>query len=56
MVIYNRWGNKIWEGDAPWDGNVNNDPVPEGVYVYQLKVFYPDNTITLTGHITVLYR
>jgi gliding motility-associated-like protein len=56
MVIYNRWGNKIWEGNIPWDGTANNHPVPEGVYVYQIKVFYPDDTITLTGHITVLYR
>ena len=56
MVIYNRWGNRIWEGNVPWDGTANNNPVPEGVYVYQLDVFYPDNTITLTGHVTVLYR
>ena len=56
MVIFNRWGNKIWKGNTPWDGYANNNPVSEGVYIYQLKIFYPDNTITLTGHITVLYR
>jgi gliding motility-associated-like protein len=56
MVIYNRWGNKIWEGHIPWDGTAGNNPVPEGVYIYQVKVFYPDKTITLSGHITVLYR
>ncbi|MBN2214963.1 MAG: gliding motility-associated C-terminal domain-containing protein [Bacteroidales bacterium] len=56
MTIFNRWGNKIWEGNIPWDGTVNNKYVSEGVYIYQLKVFYPDNTITLSGHITVLYR
>jgi gliding motility-associated-like protein len=56
IVIFNRWGNKIWKGNTPWDGSANDNPVSEGVYIYQLKVFYPDNTISLTGHITVLYR
>ncbi len=56
IVIYNRWGNKIWEGNEPWDGTAENDPVSQGVYIYQIKVLYPDNTVTLTGHVTVLYR
>ncbi len=56
MVIYNRWGNQIWEGKIPWDGTINNNPVAEGVYIYQLKIIYPEDSITLTGHVTVLYR
>ncbi|MBN2611052.1 MAG: gliding motility-associated C-terminal domain-containing protein [Bacteroidales bacterium] len=56
LTIYNRWGNKIWEGEGPWDGKTNNEFVPEGTYVYQLTVVYPDNKNTITGYVTVIYR
>ena len=56
LIIYNRWGNLIWQGKGPWDGTSNNQPVPEGVYAYQLKVQYPDNTYNKTGYVTILYR
>lgn len=40
-VIYNRWGDKIYEMDAPddrWDGiSMNGQEVPEGVYFYVLN-------------------
>lgn len=55
LVIFNRWGNKIFEGSGPWNGKTGNNPVPEGVYAYQLKVYYPDNTYTKSGYVTVLY-
>ncbi|MFO7656367.1 MAG: gliding motility-associated C-terminal domain-containing protein [Bacteroidales bacterium] len=56
LVIYNRWGNKVWEGEGEWDGKSNNEFVPEGTYVYQLTVVYPDNTSTVTGFASVIYR
>lgn len=56
LVIYNRWGNKVWEGNGPWDGLSNNSYVPEGVYGYELQIYYPDNTVTRTGYVTVIYR
>ncbi len=37
MVIYNRWGQKVYEGDqssAGWDGKWNDTPQAVGVYVY----------------------
>ena len=57
LAIYNRWGNKIWEGPNPWDGKTNGKYVPEGVYMYHLKVYnYNENPIEKTGHVTVIYR
>ncbi len=37
MIIYNRLGTKIWEGNGPWDGTAAGKAVPEGVYLYLLK-------------------
>ena len=38
--IFNRWGEKLaeyFEESQGWDGSVNGNPVPEGVYVYQIQ-------------------
>lgn len=57
MIIYNRMGLKIWEGTGPWDGRANGKYVPEGVYLYYLRVFSYTSEITeLNGKVTVLYR
>lgn len=59
FVIRNRWGNKIFETKDPWaswDGKVRNKPVPEGIYIYFLRITpYNSETIEKNGHITVLY-
>jgi gliding motility-associated-like protein len=37
VKLYNRWGEKIAEYFSPnsnWDGTINGNPAPEGVYVY----------------------
>jgi gliding motility-associated-like protein len=39
MLIYNRWGEVIYSSTNPgehWDGKVNNEPVENGVYVYEV--------------------
>ncbi len=57
MIIYNRLGTKIWEGSSPWDGKVNGKFVPEGVYIYNIRVFnYSNEYTTLDGKVTVVYR
>ncbi|HRC32872.1 MAG TPA: choice-of-anchor L domain-containing protein [Bacteroidia bacterium] len=42
MVIYNRWGGKVYETTEftqPWDGlDIGGNPSPEGTYVYRLEV------------------
>jgi hypothetical protein len=57
MIIYNRLGTKIWEGSQAWDGRVNDKYVPEGVYLYYIKVFnYSTEVTELNGKVTVVYR
>ena len=37
ILIFNRWGQLIFESDDPtngWDGNYNGSPAPMGTYVY----------------------
>jgi hypothetical protein len=57
MIIYNRLGTKVWEGSQAWDGRVNGKYVPEGIYLYYLKVYnYSTDIIELNGKVTVVYR
>lgn len=39
LYIYDRWGNLVFSTnslDEGWDGNVNGQPAPTGVYVYSI--------------------
>jgi len=57
MFIYNRLGTKIWEGTGPWDGIVAGKPVPEGVYLYLLRIYnYSSDIRELNGKVVVVYR
>jgi hypothetical protein len=57
IIIYNRLGTKIWEGSTAWDGRENGKYVPEGVYLYYLRVYnYSTDIIELNGSVTVVYR
>ena len=46
MGIYNRWGNLIFETTSVdgrgWDGMYNNEPQPEGVFVYSIDATFKD--------------
>lgn len=60
MVIYNRWGNKVFETDdmsVGWDGRNNGNLVQEDVYVYVIN--YTNDCsgkkqIRKLGHVTVV--
>ncbi|MEZ5195068.1 MAG: gliding motility-associated C-terminal domain-containing protein [Bacteroidales bacterium] len=59
MLVFNRWGEKIWESDdfvTGWDGKQNGAYVSEGTYFWLLDVYYgPDNLKqTLKGSLTIL--
>jgi len=49
LVIFNRWGEKVFErdhfypgdADAGWDGTVDGRPAPAGVYVYFAQMQCP---------------
>jgi gliding motility-associated-like protein len=38
MKIFNRWGEKVFEGIAPWDGTYLGSLVPSGGYVYHIDI------------------
>jgi gliding motility-associated-like protein len=40
LKIYNRWGEKVFDSNNPdirWDGLVNKEEAPSGVYVYKVS-------------------
>ncbi|MDD5506762.1 MAG: gliding motility-associated C-terminal domain-containing protein [Bacteroidales bacterium] len=58
FLIYNRWGQKIYEStnisDPGWDGTVSGESSPEGVYIYFIRyissvgeIFEEKGTVTL---------
>lgn len=66
LVIYNRWGNKVFEGDKDglgndginWNGKVDNTgaPCPAGVYyfIFKYKLITETQPKTVTGTITLI--
>jgi hypothetical protein len=58
LVIYNRWGMKIFVSHDPnegWDGMSGGVLQPAGVYAYDLHFFLADGTLfEKTGSITLL--
>ena len=59
MVIYNRWGELIFETNNPdgrgWDGKYDGKDQPMGVYVYQISVRYKNQTAEkYSGNVTLL--
>lgn len=40
MYIYDRWGGKLWQGEAldGWNGEAMGQPVIHGFYVYKIEV------------------
>jgi gliding motility-associated-like protein len=59
MLIFNRWGEVIWESNDPsvgWDGTYNGSLVQDGTYVWKIVVKDPNNDDRkeFIGHINVL--
>lgn len=59
LLIYNRWGEVIWESKDPsakWDGTFNGQIVPQGTYVWTIdaKDTINDNKYQYTGYINVI--
>lgn len=56
MLIFNRWGEKIFEGDAlsGWDGTYRNQPVITGLYIWQIRIFRKEKRETLNGTVILL--
>jgi gliding motility-associated-like protein len=58
MMIYNRWGAKLYETNdlaKGWDGTYIGSPVQQGVYVYKIMVISLDDKIyTYSGTVTLI--
>lgn len=59
MIVYNRWGQKIFESDEilkGWDGTYKGNDCPTGVYIWKLSAKNQNGKEFLqNGHVT-LYR
>lgn len=59
MQIFNRWGEKMFHTASidgkGWDGKLNGQPQPLGVYVYLISVSFADGTMeNYKGNVTLL--
>lgn len=57
MNIFNRWGELIFEStefEKGWNGTYRDQPCPQDVYVYKIKMVYADgNKVTKVGDVTL---
>lgn len=59
MLIFNRWGEIVWENHDPsvgWDGTYHGKLVQDGVYTWKISVKFPynDERQTFSGHVSIL--
>ena len=58
LNILNRWGQAMYSTNSlggGWDGKINNVPVAEGIYFYDVIINYSDNQIERqTGSLTLI--
>jgi len=61
FVVYDRWGEKIWESDKwnnpadGWDGTYKGNKLSAAVFVYYLKAtYYSGEKIEQTGNVTLI--
>ncbi len=62
MIIYNRWGQIVFESKGAqdsWNGCLDNNPdkpLPEGVYVWYMEIFNYHNSGNIKGGMLHLVR
>ncbi|MFA7379864.1 MAG: gliding motility-associated C-terminal domain-containing protein [Bacteroidia bacterium] len=62
MIIYNRWGQLVFESKGTqdsWNGCLDNNPdkpLPEGVYVWYIEIFNYHNSGNIKGGMVHLVR
>ena len=58
FVVFNRWGQKVYESRMPgegWDGTYQGNIAPEGTYVYTVRIFGTNGQeIEKSGSVTLL--
>ena len=57
IKIYNRWGGIIYDEDNDrWNGLINNNPVPNGIYAYSISVLDFNNRLFIyKGFVNLFY-
>lgn len=57
LRIFDRWGNLVFQGDnsnSKWDGTFNNIEVQAGVFIFNAKILFKDNSEQLIkGEVTL---
>ncbi len=59
MIIYDRWGGKLFESQTledGWDGKKENEPLPQGVYAYYIRVAQEGGIVTERKGTVLLLR
>lgn len=57
LIVYNRWGERIFSSDNPatqWDGTFQGKICPEGVYLYMVKVVGGTKNLYKNGTVNLL--
>jgi gliding motility-associated-like protein len=58
FVIYNRWGQKLFETnniEDGWDGTYNGEPQPIGVYIYTIEAeSFTGRKVSKQGNVTLI--
>jgi gliding motility-associated-like protein len=56
MSIYDRWGGKLWQGEAldGWNGEAGGSPVIQGFYIYKVEVVRSEKRELFQGTLMLL--
>jgi gliding motility-associated-like protein len=54
LTIYNRWGQEIFNGNAPWNGRYKDQDAPCDVYIYTVDIQICGKKQTASGSITLI--
>jgi gliding motility-associated-like protein len=56
MHIYDRWGGKLWQGEAldGWNGETQGQPIIQGLYVYKIEIYRPEKRELFQGTLMLI--
>lgn len=54
LIVFNRWGQQVFNGDTAWDGRESGQDAPSDVYVYRMSVKVCGVLQAFTGDVTLI--